>query len=46
MFAAGFQEGRCVALCDATLVYTGPDGSRPLPDDFRAQLEGALVTGG
>lgn len=35
-----FQDGRCVGLCDTTLVYTGAeDGrARPLPDAFRAVL--------
>ena len=43
IFAGAWQAGACVALCDATLVFTGPDGARPLPAEFRAQLEGAMV---
>lgn len=42
IFAAAHQEGACVALCDATLVFTGPEGALALPDEFRRQLEGAL----
>ncbi len=43
IFAAAFQEGACVALCDATLVVTGPEGARPLSDGFRWQLGEAMV---
>ena len=43
IFAAAHQEGTCVALCDATLVFTGAEGARELSQEFRAQLEGAMV---
>lgn len=45
IFSAAFQDSLCVALCDATLVFTGPEGSRPLEEPFRDQLSMALVGG-
>ncbi len=41
--AAGFQSGTCVALCDATLVLTGPAGAMPIPDAFRARLAAQMM---
>ena len=40
-----FQTGACLALCDAVLVYRGPDGPAPLPDDLRVRLEGFPLAG-
>ncbi len=43
-----FQDGKCVATAEVTTVHFDPASSksRPLPDDIRAALEGAMVTGG
>ncbi len=38
IISAAFQGGACVGLCDSTLVFTGPDGPRPIGDDLRAAL--------
>ena len=43
IFSGAFQEGTCVALCDATLVFTGREGALALPAEFRAQLEGTML---
>lgn len=37
--SGAFQGGQCVALCDTVIVYTGPDGAKPISDAFRAELE-------
>jgi acyl-CoA thioester hydrolase len=36
--SAAFQHDRCIALCDAVLVYTDADGPKPLSEAFRATL--------
>ena len=41
-----FQNGACVATAEVVTVHFDPETSksRPLPDDIRAALEGAMVT--
>lgn len=39
ILSTAFQGDVPVAIVDATLVLTGPDGSRPIRDGFRATLE-------
>ena len=43
--SAAFQNGVCVAVCDATLVYTNAEGARALDPDFIACLEVVKITG-
>lgn len=45
LLQALFQSDRCVGLADVTLVHVGRDraGVSPVPDDWRAVLEGLLV---
>jgi acyl-CoA thioester hydrolase len=38
MVSAAFQQDRCIALCDATLVYTTKDGPTRIADGLRAAL--------
>lgn len=42
-----FQNGACVATAEIVTVHFDPQisSSKPLPDDIRAALEGALVVG-
>lgn len=39
ILSAAWQSGRCVGLCDSTIVYQAKDGKAPIGDDFRAELE-------
>ncbi len=39
ILSAAWQSGRCVGLCDSTIVYQSKDGKQPISDDFRAELE-------
>lgn len=39
ILSAAFQNGQCIGLCDSTLVCTSPEGSQPISDAFRAELE-------
>jgi len=45
-----FVAGTCIGVCDTVLVLLGgpdgPAGPVPLPDEFRAALQGALLRGG
>ena len=43
IFSAAFQDGKCVATCETTLVYTNPDGPAAFPDAHRAKLEAMRV---
>ncbi len=38
--SAAYQNGRCIGLCDTTIVRTNDQGSAPISDDFRRELEG------
>lgn len=38
ILSAAFQDGRCIATCDCTLVLTGPDGAIPIGGEQRAIL--------
>ena len=38
MLSAGFQQGRCVALCDTVIVYTANGAPAALPDALRSTL--------
>ena len=44
ILAAAFQDGDCIATCDAVLVMSGGGGATALPEDFRAGLERQKVT--
>ena len=44
ILAAAFQDGDCIATCDAVLVMSGSGGATALPEDFRAGLERHKVT--
>lgn len=41
--SAAFQNGQCVATCDATLVYTDQQGARALDPGFAALLEAVKI---
>ena len=43
--SAAFQNGVCVATCDATLVYTNEEGAQALVPDFIACLEAVKIAG-
>jgi acyl-CoA thioesterase FadM len=38
-----FQDGACVSVSEAVLVYADAHGPAPLPDDYRERLEGWLI---
>jgi len=38
-----FQEGRCVSVSDAVMVFADPSGPARLPDHFRERLESWLL---
>jgi acyl-CoA thioester hydrolase len=38
IYSAAFQDGKCIGLCDTTVVQTDADGSTPLTDAMRAEL--------
>jgi acyl-CoA thioester hydrolase len=44
VLSAAFQNGKCVATCETTTVYTDATGARDLPDNYRAKLEAMRVT--
>jgi acyl-CoA thioester hydrolase len=37
--SAAYQNGACIGLCDTTIVKTNADGSSPIGDEFRSELE-------
>ena len=37
--SAAYQNGKCIGLCDTVIVSTDEGGSKPLSDEFRAELE-------
>jgi acyl-CoA thioester hydrolase len=37
--SAAYQNGKCIGLCDTTIVKTNADGSAPIGDEFRNELE-------
>ena len=41
-----FQAGACIAPCDTTIVYTSPEGAKPIPDAMHTALETRQVVGG
>lgn len=41
--AAAFQGERCVATSDTVLVFTGPEGPRPLPDAMREAFASQMI---
>ena len=43
--SAAFQNGKCIGLCDTTIVKTNADGSAPIGDEFRLELESYLFKG-
>lgn len=43
VLSGAFQQGRCVATCDTTFVYTDATGAIPFPEDFRRKFEGAHI---
>ena len=38
-----FQDGACVSVSDAVLVYADANGPARLPDEYRRRLEGWLM---
>ncbi len=38
-----FVAGECIGVCDTVLVMLGDSGPEPIPDEFRASLEDALL---
>ena len=40
---AMFQDGACISVPEAVLVYADAHGPAPLPDDYRQRLEGWLI---
>ena len=38
-----FLDEACIGVCDTVLVLLDENGPAPLPDDFRAALEGVLL---
>jgi hypothetical protein len=40
---AMFQDGACVSISDAVLVYADANGPARLPDAYRRRLEGWLM---
>ena len=44
ILAAAFQDGECIATCDAVIVMSGGGGATALAPDFRAGLEAHRVT--
>ena len=43
IFTAAFQDGKCVATCETTLVYTDASGPAAFSDAHRAKLEAMRV---
>jgi acyl-CoA thioester hydrolase len=37
--SAAYQNGACIGLCDTTIVKTNSEGSAPISDEFRTELE-------
>jgi acyl-CoA thioester hydrolase len=38
-----FLAGECIGVCDTVLVMLGDEGPVPIPDDFRAALQTAML---
>jgi acyl-CoA thioester hydrolase len=38
-----FVAGECIGVCDTVLVMLGDDGPEPIPAEFRAALQSALL---
>jgi acyl-CoA thioester hydrolase len=38
-----FRAGECIGVCDTVLVMLGDEGPVPIPDDFRAALQTAML---
>lgn len=38
-FNRALQQGKCVATCHTTIVYTDATGPVPFPETFRTQME-------
>lgn len=43
ILSGAFQQGRCVATCETTLVYTTPEGPQALPSAFRTAFDTAVA---
>ena len=43
--SAAYQNGKCIGLCDTTIVCTDENGSKTIGDEFRAELEGYRFRG-
>lgn len=43
--SGAFQNGKCVATCDTTFVYTDESGAIAFPDEFLPKFQGALIGG-
>jgi len=40
---AMFQDGACISVSEAVLVYADAHGPAPLPEDYRQRLAGWLI---
>jgi acyl-CoA thioester hydrolase len=43
VMSAAFQDGKCVATCETTTVYTNANGAATVPDDYRTKLGAMMV---
>ena len=43
VLSAAFQDGKCVATCETTTVYTDAGGAAAIPGDYRAKLAAMMV---
>ncbi|MFM9978377.1 MAG: acyl-CoA thioesterase [Sphingomonadaceae bacterium] len=43
ILSGAFQQGRCVATCDTTLVYTDAGGPTAFPPEFREKFLGVSI---
>ncbi|MEP7349111.1 MAG: acyl-CoA thioesterase [Sphingorhabdus sp.] len=41
--SAAFQGGKCVAICNTTIVLTNKEGASPLPEGLRHEFERLMV---
>lgn len=45
ILSAAYQNNMCIGLCDTTIVRTDANGSAPIKDSFRAELESYCFKG-
>lgn len=44
ILSACFQDGKCVATCDCTIVWTNQEGAKPLSNAYVAELKNRMAT--